>query len=70
VYAGGIPATQPRAINKLARTTKHIERCNNILRQRISHVVRAALSCAKKLATHSGAIKLFICHYNLTRAAA
>jgi hypothetical protein len=27
------------------------------------------LSFSKKLANHIGAIKLFICHYNLTRVA-
>jgi hypothetical protein len=41
-----------------------------MLRQRVSRLVREALSFAKKLAKHIGAIKLFICHYNLTRAAA
>jgi insertion element IS1 protein InsB len=70
VYAGVIPAAQHRAISKLARTTNHIERFNNTLRQRVSRLVRDALSFSKKLAHHIGAIKLFICHYNLTRAAA
>jgi insertion element IS1 protein InsB len=70
VYAGVIPAVQHRAINKLARKTNHIERFNNTLRQRVSRLVREALSFSKKLANHIGAIKLFICHYNLTRAAA
>jgi insertion element IS1 protein InsB len=70
VYAGVIPAAQHRAISKLARTTNHIERFNNTLRQRVSRLVREALSFSKKLANHIGAIKLFICHYNLTRAAA
>ena len=46
------------------------ERFNNTLRQRVSRLVRDALSFSKKLANHIGAIKLFICHYNLTRAAA
>jgi hypothetical protein len=31
---------------------------------------RAALSCSKKLAHHIGAINMFACHDNLTRAAA
>jgi hypothetical protein len=31
-------------------------------------LVREVLSFSKKLANHIGAIKLFICHYNLTRA--
>jgi insertion element IS1 protein InsB len=70
VYEGVIPAAQHRAINKLARKTNHIERFNNTLRQRVSRLVREALSCSKQLAHHIGAIKLFICHYNLTRAAA
>jgi len=70
VYAGVIPAAQHRAINKLARKTNHIERFNNTLRQRVSRLVREALSFSKKLTHHIGAIKLFICHYNLTRAAA
>ena len=47
---------------KLARKTNHIERFNNPLRQRISRLVREALSLSKKLVNHSGAIKLFICH--------
>ena len=70
VYVGVIPAVQHRAISKLARKTNHIERFNNTLRQRVSRLVREALSFSKKLANHIGAIKLFICHYNLTRAAA
>jgi insertion element IS1 protein InsB len=70
VYEGVIPVAQRRAISKLARKTKHIERFNNTLRQRVSRLVRETLSFSKKLANHVGAIKLFICHYNLTRAAA
>jgi insertion element IS1 protein InsB len=70
VYEEVIPAAQHRAINKLVRKTNHIERFNNTLRQRVSRLVREALSFSKKLANHIGAIKLFICHYNLTRAAA
>jgi insertion element IS1 protein InsB len=70
VYKGVIPAAQHQAISKLARKTNHIERFNNTLRQRVSRLVREALSFSKKLANHIGAIKLFICHYNLTRAAA
>jgi insertion element IS1 protein InsB len=70
VYKRVIPAAQHQAISKLARKTNHIERFNNTLRQRVSRLVREALSFSKKLANHIGAIKLFICHYNLTRAAA
>jgi IS1 family transposase len=70
VYEGVIPAAQHKAISKLARKTNHLERFNSTLRQRVSRLVRAALSFSKKLANHIGAIKLFICHYNLTRAVA
>ena len=70
VYEGVIPAAQHKAISKLARQTNHIERFNNTLRQRVSRLVREALSFSKTLANHIGAIKLFICHYNLMRAAA
>jgi insertion element IS1 protein InsB len=67
---GVIPAAQHRAIHKLARKTNPITRFNNTLRQRVSRLVREALSCAKKLANPIGAIKLCIGHDNLTRAAA
>jgi len=70
VYEGVIPAAQHKAIGKLARKTNHIERFNNTLRQRVSRLVREALSFSKKLANHIGAIKLFICYYNLTKASA
>src|ERR671916_1663098 len=70
VYEGVIPAAQHRALSKLARKTNHVERFNNTRRQRVSRLVREALSFSKTLANHIGAIKLFICHYNLTRAAA
>jgi insertion element IS1 protein InsB len=70
VYEGVIPTAQHRAISTLARQTNHIERFNNTLRPRVSRLVREALSLSKKLANPIGAIKLFICHDNLTRAAA
>jgi insertion element IS1 protein InsB len=69
-YGQVIPATQHRAISKCARKTNHIERFNNTPRQRVSRLARDALAFSKKLVDHIGAIKLFICHYNLTRAAA
>jgi insertion element IS1 protein InsB len=52
VYEGVIPAAQHRAINKKARKTNHIERFNNTLRQRVSRLVRSALSFSKKLDNH------------------
>jgi insertion element IS1 protein InsB len=70
VYTGVIPPAQHKAITKQARKTNHIERFNNTLRQRVSRLVRETLSFSKKLANHIGAIRYFICHYNLTRATA
>src|SRR5216684_5262445 len=69
-YRGVIPPERHKAITKKARKTNHIERFNNTLRQRVSRLVRATLSFSKKLANHIGAIKYFICHYHLTKAAA
>jgi hypothetical protein len=69
VYKGVIPAAQHYPIGKLARKTNRIERFNNTWRQRVSRLVRSALSFSKKLDNHIGAIKYFICHYNLTKAA-
>jgi insertion element IS1 protein InsB len=70
VYKGVIPPAQHRAITKLARKTNHVERFNCTLRQRVSRLVRSTLSFSKSLANHIGAIKYFICDYNLTRCAA
>ena len=69
-YTGIIPSAQRRAISKLARRTNHIERFNCTLRQRVSQLVRATLSFSKKLSNHIGAIRYFICDYNLTKCAA
>jgi insertion element IS1 protein InsB len=49
VSAGVIPAAQHRAISKLARKTNHIERFNSTLRQRVSRLVREALSFSRNL---------------------
>ena len=70
VYKDVIPSGQHKAITKQARKTNHIERFNNTLRQRVSRLVRDTLAFSKKQANHIGAIKYFICHYNLTKAAA
>ena len=70
VYSGVIPAERHKAITKQARKTNHIERFNNTLRQRLARLVRATLSFSKKVEHHIGAIKFFICHYNLEKAGA
>jgi insertion element IS1 protein InsB len=67
VYEKVIPAAQHKAISKLARKTNHIDRFNNSLRQRVSRLVRDALSFSKQLANHIGALKLFICHLNFAQ---
>lgn len=64
-YNGVIPAERHRVIKGKGN---HIERFNCTMRQRISRLVRKALSFSKKLKNHIGAIKYFICHYNLHRA--
>ena len=69
-YTGVIPAERHKAITKKARKTNHVERFNNTLRQRVSRLVRETLSFSKKLAHHIGAIKYFICAYNLTKVTA
>jgi insertion element IS1 protein InsB len=68
-YLGVIPPVQHRSVTKSARNTNHIERFNNTLRQRVSRLVRNTLAFSKKVANHIGAIRYFICHYNLTGAA-
>jgi insertion element IS1 protein InsB len=70
VYKGVIPADCHKAITKKARRTNHIERFNNTLRQRVSRLVRQTLAFSKKMENHIGAIRYFICHYNLRRTPA
>jgi hypothetical protein len=45
--------------------TSGVERFNCTLRQRCSRLVRKTLSFSKKVANHLGAVKYFLCHYNL-----
>ena len=61
-YKGIIPEKQ-HFISK--GYTNHIERFNCTLRQRVSRLVRKSLSFSKSLDNHIGAIKYFICDYNL-----
>jgi insertion element IS1 protein InsB len=65
-----VPPQRHKAITKKARKTHHIERFNNPRRQRVSRSVRETLALFKKAANHIGVIRYFICHDNLTRAAA
>lgn len=63
-YKGVIPAERHEVCAKGSGRTNSVERFNCTLRQRVSRLVRDALSFSKKLANHIGAIKSFICHYN------
>jgi len=68
VYAGGCPQHSPGRPGRWLAPPR--TRFNNPRRQRVSRWVREALSLAKKRAQPRGAIKRFLCHYNLTRAVA
>ena len=65
-----MPAAPHQTITKKARKTNHIERFHNTLRPRVSRLVRDTLACSTQLENHSGAIRSFIGHDNLTRTAA
>ncbi len=69
-YEGVIPKSRHHAVPKQAGKTNHVERFNGIMRGRISRLVRDSLSFSKKVKNHIGAIKFFICNYNLEKAAA
>jgi IS1 family transposase len=64
-YKGVVPAAQHQVCAKASGHTNLIERLNCTLRQRVSRLVRETLSFSKILQNHIGAIKYFICHYNL-----
>jgi len=63
-YKGVIPEAQHRVCAKGSGHTNIIERFNCTLGQRVSRLVREALSFSKSLKNHIGAIKYFIYHYN------
>jgi IS1 family transposase len=52
-------------VGKHSGLTNYIERFNCTLRQRVSRLVRSALSFSKSIVNHVNAIKHFICAYNL-----
>ena len=64
-YACVIPEEKHFAVGKDSGLTAYIERFNGTLRQRASRLVRKSLSFSKSLTKHIGAIKYFICNYNL-----
>ena len=54
-------------VGKASGLTAGIERFNCTLRQRASRLVRKALSFSKSWSNHIGAIKYFICDYNIKK---
>jgi insertion element IS1 protein InsB len=64
-YKGALPAGQ-HCYSKSKGDTNHLERFNNTLRQRASRLVRKSLAFSKAIHNHIGAIKYFICNYNLS----
>ncbi len=69
-YAGIIPSKRHRPVGKESGKTSHIERFNCTMRQRISRLVRKALSFSKKIENHIGAVWYFIHHYNASLVSA
>ncbi len=63
-YADVLPEEQHRATGKGDGQTCHIERFNNILRQRLGRFVRHTLSFSKTDAMHENCLLLFLHHYN------
>jgi len=68
-YQAVIPQEKHFAVGKDSGLTAYMERFNGTMRQRVSRLVRSALSFSKSVENHIGAIKYFICNYNLTRKA-
>jgi IS1 family transposase len=67
-YACVLPSKRHRPVGKASGQTSRIERLNNTLRQRISRLVRKALSFSKKVENHIGVIWYFVHHYNASLA--
>lgn len=67
-YQAVIPEDQHTAVGKETGETAHVERWNNILRQRLARFVRKTLSFSKSLVMHDACLKLFLHRYNRERA--
>ncbi len=63
-YTQVLPKKQHRAGGKGAGETCHIERFNNILRQRLARFVRRTLSFSKTDQMHESCLLLFLHEYN------
>ncbi len=67
-YAVVLPSKRHRPCGKASGQTNHIERLNNMLRQRVSRLGRKTLAFSKNIENHIGAVWYFIQHYNLSLA--
>ncbi len=65
-YGAVFPQKRHKPVDKKSGKTYKIERFNNTVRQRVSRLVRKALSFSKNLENHISAIWYFIHHYNLS----
>ena len=62
-----LPEEQHRATGKGAGQTCHIERFNNVLRQRMGRLVRKTLSFSKTDEWHDRCLRLFLHEYSLNK---
>jgi len=69
-YQKVFPEETHQAVGKESGQTSHVERWNNILRQRLARFVRRTLSFSKSDYFHNLVLKLFIYRYNRLRLAA
>ena len=65
--SGCLPQATHQMVGKETGETAHVERLNNTLRQRVSRLVRKALSFSKQEAMLNLHFKLFAYCYNLER---
>ena len=63
-YAEVLPPGQHRATSKGEGQTCHVERFDNVLRQRMGRLVRKTLSFSKTDEWHDGCLHLFLHEYN------
>lgn len=63
-YAQVLPKGQHRATGKGEGQTCHIERFNNVLRQRLGRFIRRTLSFSKNDVMHDNCLRLFLHEYN------
>ena len=63
-YAQVLPPEQHRATGKGEGQTCHIERFNNVLRQRLGRFVRRTLSFSKSDVMHDNCLRLFLHQHN------